>query len=83
MSFVEISQLALPVVGLVWVGSFGWLFLWPSFTPASSAATMEDVPRPGKAKREALLVPDSQWNGIDTWLDAWRGRPWEPRTRNR
>lgn len=31
---------------------------------------------PGKKKREALMVPEAEWEGIDAWLEAWRGRPW-------
>lgn len=34
---------------------------------------------PGKEKREALLVPDNQWEGIDAWLGKWRGTPWQER----
>jgi len=34
--------------------------------------TMVDVSinQSGEAKREALLAPESQWNGIDAWLET-------------
>lgn len=30
-------------------------------------------------KRSSLSVEEGEWQGIDSWLDRWRGRPWPSR----
>lgn len=31
---------------------------------------------PGKEKRDALLVEESEWEGVEAWLEKWRGKQW-------
>ncbi len=39
-------------------------------------AVSEIIDPQGPKKRASLMVPESEWPGVDDWLERWRGVPW-------
>lgn len=93
MSLQDVGLLVFQLGGLIWIIAFIWLFLVPDReVPAMPAHAFETTALivllcavqnilnpPGKQKRDALLVDESKWEGVEAWLETWRGKPWAPR----
>lgn len=83
--------LLIPIAGSIWIIALIWLFLVPerevcrlsiddTIAHCAVIALVSQVGKllnpPGEEKRRALLVEEARWEGVDAWLEAWRGKPW-------